>query len=80
MNEWSFITAHADGLLISQDGRLPKNPQTTVRDVCTGGGWDVEHATFDTQLDYWRLILSRPFAQARPTTSNLDDAVMIGAA
>ena len=81
MNEWSFITAHPNGEIISIDGKVQETT-LKVRDLCTGEGWDIDHAAIDSGPDYalWRLILSRPFAQARPTASNLDDAVMIGAA
>lgn len=77
MNEWSFISATMDGDIISRDGFIPKQ-STTVRDICTGEGWDIEHAALDTSEPYyWRLILSRPFSSAHRRT-HLDDSVLVG--
>ena len=78
--EWSFVTATPYGAIISIDGSMVN--EGTVTALCKAEGWEIEHSAFasNEHLDRWHLILSRPFAQARPTASNLDDAVMIGAA
>lgn len=62
INEWSFVSAHADGQIISIDGKAPLK-EIKVRDLCTGEGWNIEHASTDAGETYcfWRLILSRPF-------------------
>jgi hypothetical protein len=80
--EWSFVTATTDGHIVSLDGRIPQHP-LTVRDLCTGDGWDVEHATITDHPDaptYWRLILSRPLQPMMPTRGHLDDSVIVGIA
>ena len=77
--EWSFVTAQADGTILTMDGNMPKEP-VTVKQICMAEGWEPDHAAYDTDMHYWRLILSRPLQPMMPTRGHLDDAVMIGAA
>jgi hypothetical protein len=77
MNEWMFCTTQTDGALISVDGKIPNDFVIhNVQGLCKRDGWDVEHAVLDKEMGYWHLILSRPFAQARPTASLLYAALV----
>lgn len=59
MNEWSFVTAHVDGVILTMDGRMRDD---TVQNICKTEGWEIEHSAFDNLAPpvVWRLILSRP--------------------